>query len=72
MCVQFTVPSREEDSPIFQAQQEVPAWLEEMAEKSLGQGFAGTGGKFGGRDTRKGKVSSLLNSLRLSDAYMHQ
>jgi len=37
------------------AQQEVPAWLEEKAESSLGVGYDRGGGKFGGRDQRRGK-----------------
>jgi probable ATP-dependent RNA helicase DDX4 len=38
------------------AQQEVPAFLEAAAENSYGAGFAG-GSNFGGKDTRKGRVS---------------
>jgi probable ATP-dependent RNA helicase DDX4 len=41
------------------AQQEVPRFLEEAAEQSFGQGFSGAGGRFGGRDTRRGKVDAI-------------
>jgi len=36
------------------AQQEVPSWLEEIAEGAIAAGFHGGGGKFGARDTRRG------------------
>jgi probable ATP-dependent RNA helicase DDX4 len=37
------------------ARQEVPDWLDEIAQGSFGGSFAGGSGDFGGRDTRKGK-----------------
>ncbi len=50
---------------MFQAQQEVPNWLEEAATSSFGVGgFTGVGGKYGGRDTRKGRVR-YTNKLTL-------
>nr|AJW77403.1 vasa [Alitta virens] len=36
------------------AQQEVPPWLEEIAEGAIAAGFQGAAGKFGARDTRRG------------------
>ena len=49
---------------MFQAQQEVPEWLEEAAQNSYGAGFGGGGGSFGARDTRRGggRVSAHSSS----------
>ena len=48
----------------FQAQQEVPSWLEEMSESSHGAGgFMSVGGGYGSRDTRKGQVREMAFSV---------
>ena len=50
---------------ILQAQQDVPAWLEEIAEGAISAGFQGGGGRFGGRDTRRGMQVSNFDTLKL-------
>ena len=46
---------------LFQAHQEVPAWLEQAAQQSYGGGFSNAG-RFGGRDARRGggKVTNKI------------
>ena len=46
----------------FQAEQEVPDWLENQAESAVGTNYGPAGGRFGGRDTRK--VRLWLESLK--------
>ena len=38
---------------VHQASQEVPPWLEEIAESAVGTGYGPAGGRFGSRDTRR-------------------
>lgn len=54
---------------IFQAQQEVPLWLEEYAKSSQSTaGFSNYGGKFGGKDIRKDQPR-VINSKSLHTVF---
>ena len=51
--------------PIFQAQQDVPEFLEAAADSAVGTFHGSAGGSFGGRDTRK--VRRTLVVLRCGE-----
>lgn len=37
---------------IVQSEQEVPSWLDEIADSAVGTGYGHRGGRFGGKDRR--------------------
>ncbi len=54
---------REQADLVLQARQEVPDWLEEFANESIGTGFS-SGGAFGGSDARRVSVSEKQASYQ--------
>lgn len=48
---------------LLQASQEVPEWLEEIAESAVGTSYGPAGGRFASRDTRR-QVDNFVFTLQ--------
>ena len=49
---------------LFKALQDIPNWIEEVAERALGTNYGPAGGKFASRDTRQVRNKHLTTVLQ--------